>query len=103
MLWIFLLLSIIYCGFEFLNYSFAFCGSLCSVRLIDRSKVSFTKDFVRLRKYWKRLKGTRLPQANMGHTPDPPEAANYTGLKKIFNAETFRGRANVSLSYIIHK
>lgn len=31
-----------------------------------------------------------------GAHADPPEAAKYTGLKKIFNAETFRGRANVS-------
>lgn len=37
----------------------------------------------------------------MTHAPDPPEAANYTGLKKIFNSTTLRGRANVSSSYII--
>lgn len=36
-----------------------------------------------------------------GPSSDPPEAANYTGLKKIFNADTFRGRANVSPNYII--
>lgn len=37
----------------------------------------------------------------MAAHPDPPEAANYTGLKKMFNAETFRGRANVRQIYYI--
>lgn len=36
-----------------------------------------------------------------GAESDPPEAAKYTGLQKIFNSETIKGRANVR-NYLLH-